>query len=132
MYTDLKKKNIGLLLLRVGLGGAMAITHGFPKLQMIFSSSSSESVPFPNPLGIGAIPSLVLTVFAELVCSIFIVLGVKVRLSSFFLIITMAVAFFMVHAGDPFVKRELAFLYLIGFTVLSFSGSGRYTIVKEN
>ncbi len=38
------------------------------------------------------------------------------------------VAFFMVHAGDPFGKKELAFVYLVIFTALALTGPGRFSL----
>ena len=44
------------------------------------------------------------------------------------LIIAMTVAVFMVHGDDVFAKKELALLYLIGYVVILFTGSGRFAI----
>ena len=41
--------------------------------------------------------------------------------------VTMAVAFFIVHGSDPFAKKELAFLFLMVFTTLFIGGGGAYT-----
>ena len=54
-------QDLGLLLLRLSAGGIMAYSHGWGKLQSLFSGE----IQFANPIGIGEEPSLFLTVFAE-------------------------------------------------------------------
>jgi hypothetical protein len=40
----------------------------------------------------------------------------------------MAVAVVFAHAGDPFARKELAFVYFIGVASLVFLGGGRYAL----
>lgn len=76
----------------------------------------------------GATFSLILAVFAEVVCSILIGLGLLTRLASIPLIITMLVASFMIHATDPFAKKEFALLYLLVYLVVFVIGSRKYSL----
>ncbi len=101
------------------------LTHGWPKLMRFFSE---DSIKFADPIGIGVIPSLLLAVFSEVVCSVFIILGLGTRAASIPLIITMMVAAFIVHADDPFARKEMALLYLLGYIMLLILGSGKYSI----
>ena len=121
--TRLMLLSIGLLVLRAGAGGLM-MTHGWAKL----SSFSSMRTMFGDPIGLGVETSLVLTIFAELVCAGLVVLGLATRLAAIPLIIAMAVAGFVVHAADSLQKKELAFLYLAIFVALAFTGAGRYSL----
>ena len=100
--------DIVLLIIRIFVGFAM-LSHGFPKLQQLLSG---EEIQFYNFLGIGEKFTLILAVFAEFVCSIFIILGLFTRFAVFFLIVTMAVAGLVFHNADPFSKRETSLLYL--------------------
>lgn len=112
-------EDLWLLILRVGIGASM-LTHGIPKLQMLIAGGE---IAFPDPVGIGATWSLILVVFAELFCSVLLILGFLTRLASIPLVINMAVAFFVIHGPDPFGKKELALLYLfIYLTILVFGG----------
>ncbi|TVR40921.1 MAG: DoxX family protein [Cryomorphaceae bacterium] len=115
--------NFSHVLLRVGLGLFM-LTHGYPKLEKLLSGSQQ----FPDPLGIGALPSLILAVFAEVFCSALVALGLLTRYAVIPLIITMIVAAFVAHAGDPFGKREMALLYLLGYVVIFARGSGKFSL----
>ena len=100
------------------------LTHGYPKLQSLLG----DNPQFADPFGIGQVPSLALTVFAEFVCSILIIIGLATRFATIPLIITMLVAIFQAHGADPFGKKELAVLYLIMFIGFFVLGPGRYSI----
>lgn len=116
--------DIVLFFVRIFIGFAM-LSHGFPKLQQLFSG---EEIQFYNFLGMGEKLSLIFAVFAEFVCSIFLILGLFTRFAVFFLIITMAVAGFVVHGSDPFQKREISLLYLSIYLLLFAFGPGRFSI----
>ncbi len=116
--------NSVLLIARVVIGFAM-LAHGYPKLQMLLSG---EEIKFFNFLGLGEQFSLTLAVFAEFVCSIFLILGLFTRWSAFFLLFTMIIAFFVIHGADPFELREKSLLYLIIYLSLLVCGPGKYSV----
>ena len=118
--------HFGLLIMRLGVSGSMLI-HGYGKASKIFVGDFS----FGDPIGIGPYASLILCAFAEFIAPIFIILGWKTRWFSTVASINMIVAAFIAHAGDPFAKREKAILFLIIFTFLCFSGSGKYSLDKQ-
>lgn len=116
--------DIALFIARVGIAALMLI-HGIPKLLMLFSGAP---IQFPGVMGMSAELSLAFAVFAEVVCSVFILAGFATRLATVPLIITMLVAVFVIHIADPFAKQEPALYYLLVYVVLLFSGSGKYSI----
>ena len=116
--------HVGLLFLRISFGLTMAIAHGLPKL----TKYSTIKDNFPDPVGLGNSASLALVIFAEFICSIMVVLGIKVKWASVPLIITMLVASFIIHAGDQWHKQEFALLYLYGFTAIMLLGPGKFAI----
>lgn len=120
------QNNIGLALLRIGASGLM-LTHGIPKFQKLISGN----LEFGDPIGIGSTPSLFLAIIGEFICPILVIVGFKTRWSSIPTIITMAVAAFIVHGGDPFKDKEKALLYLILFVVIALLGPGKYSIDKK-
>jgi putative oxidoreductase len=115
---------IALLIARAGIAAFM-LTHGVPKLIMLFSGAP---VQFPPILGLSAETSLALAVFAEVLCSILLLVGFASRLAVLPLIITMLVALVFIHGADPFTKQESALQYLLVYLVLFFAGSGKYSI----
>ena len=116
-------ENLWLLLLRACSGGFM-LTHGIPKFMKLIAGDTS----FADPFGIGSLPSFILVIFAELLCSVLIILGIATRLASIPLIITMAVAAFLVHGGQAFAHKEMALLYLLLFITILVFGSGRFAL----
>jgi putative oxidoreductase len=65
-----------------------------------------------------------LVIFAELFCSGLVAVGFATRAAAVPVLITMATAFFLIHGGDPFPRKELAFVYGVGFLTLIFTGGG--------
>lgn len=115
--------NFWLLIFRVAIGLFM-LTHGIPKLQMLMAGN----IKFADPIGIGTTPSLILSTFAEFVCSVLLILGLATRLASIPLIINMLVAIFYALAKQPFQKKEVAIIYLLIFFGFLILGAGKYSI----
>ena len=103
----------------------MLLTHGIPKIQSLFGP---EEIEFPDPFGLGPGISLALAVFAEVICSVLVILGFKTKLAVIPIIITMLVAAFYAHWADPFGYKELSLLYCAVFLSLLFTGAGQYSI----
>ncbi len=120
-----KTTDLGLLFLRLSVGGLMLVQHGWPKLGKLMAEGP---IKFADPIGTGPEIALYLTVFAELICAFLIMIGGLTRLSTIPLIITMLVAIFIVHGDDPFKKQEFALLYLIPFVLLLMTGAGRFSL----
>lgn len=118
------KADIALFLVRLFVGFAM-LTHGFPKLQQLIGGKTADFYDF---LGMGSTVSLILAVFAEFVCSIFIILGLFTRLAAGFLLITMFIAAFMVHGADPFADREMSLLYATIYLLIVAIGAGKISV----
>jgi putative oxidoreductase len=116
--------NIALLILRVSVGVFM-LTHGMVKFFKLFGD---EPIAFADPIGIGETASLILAVFAEVFCSVLLIFGLATRLAAIPLIITMFVAGFIVHAGDEFRVKEMAFLYLIIYIAIALKGAGKFSV----
>lgn len=112
-----------LLVLRLSIAIFMA-HHGWGKLEKLMAGDLS----FTDPIGLGEPISLALVVFSEFFCSILLGLGLFTRWSSIMLIITMAVAAFITHAGDPLGDKEMALMYLLIYIGILLSGAGSYSV----
>ncbi len=113
-----------LLILRLVSGGFM-LTHGIGKFFKLFGDAP---IMFADPLGIGITTSLALTVFAEVLCALLIIVGFATRLSAIPLLITMIVAALVVHANDGFGKQELGLMYAAIYLVLTLTGAGKFSV----
>jgi putative oxidoreductase len=116
--------DLALLITRVLVALTM-LTHGTPKL---VSLTSHEAHKFSDPIGIGPEASMILTIFAEFVCSILILFGALTRLAVIPLIVTMMVVTFVVQKSAGFEKQELSMLYMLVYFLLLVLGSGRYSV----
>jgi len=117
-------QDIGILILRVCTGAFMLFGHGIGKVEKFGQLTSS----FPDPMALGPKASLILAIFAEVVCSTLLILGLKTRFVAVPLLVTMLVATFIVHAADPWAKQEFALLYAIPFASLVLMGGGRFSL----
>jgi putative oxidoreductase len=121
-----KCPDAAILVLRVALGVQMLTAHGWGKLV----SFSEKAAQFPDPLHVGNTTSAALAIAGEVVCSVLLVLGLFTRPAAIGSLITMTVAFLLVHGGKLSGEGngELAFLYLIGFLAILIAGPGRFSL----
>ena len=111
-----------ILILRVFFG-ILFFTHGLDKM-MNFSELSET---YPSVLGFGSYMTLMVTIFCEFCCSLFLIAGLLIRVMVLPMIVAMAVAFFDVHDGF-LPEGELALIYMVVFIILYIVGPGRYSL----
>ena len=103
--------------------GVLFFVHGIEKMM----NFEQLSLNFPSVLGFGSYTTLMLAIFSEFCCSIFLIAGLMERLILIPMIISMGVAFFDVH--DAILPDgELSLIYMIVFFVLFLVGPGRYSL----
>ena len=117
-------KGVSFLILVVRVFfGVLFFTHGLDKL-MNFNSIVGS---YPDVLGFGSYMTLMVTIFCEFCCSLFLISGLLVRIMTVPMIISMGVAFFDVHdAMMP--EGELALIYFIVFIILFLTGPAKYSV----
>lgn len=103
--------------------GVLFFIHGLDKM-MNFQTLSET---FPSVLGFGSYTTLMVAIFTEFCCSLFLMTGLMQRVILVPMIISMGVAFFDVHDA-MLPEGELALIYLIVFIILYVTGPGRYSI----
>jgi len=116
--------NLAMLGLRLIFGLVMLFAHGLDKLQK-FSTLQGN---FYNFMGLGPKTSLVLSIFAELFCSLFLILGLFTRFTVVPLIINMLVILLLHDAGKPWLESETALLYLFGYFTILLCGPGKISV----
>ena len=121
-YCREKVVSLLILALRVFFG-VLFFTHGLDK--MINFNTLSET--YPSVLGFGSYMTLMVSIFCEFACSLFLIAGLMERIVLLPMIASMAVAFFDIHDG-MFPEGELSLIYLILFVVLLLTGPGRYSV----
>jgi putative oxidoreductase len=121
--------NLALLVLRLWIGLEMCLLHGADKLM---NFNKYAAMPFPDPFGVGSSASLAMSVFAEFFASLMLVFGLLTRFGALVLMINMLVAFIIGHSGKLTGEHsgELAFVYLLIYTVIFIGGPGKMSLDK--
>jgi putative oxidoreductase len=113
----------GVFLLRISVSLLM-LSHGIPRALEYDTLVQT----FPDPLNVGTEMSAMLILFAEVGCSILLLLGLFGRLASAALFIAMMVAAFAHHFADPWAMKELPVLYATVYACLTLTGPGSTSI----
>jgi len=128
LLGQMLRASVGLLIIRLGAGGAMAVLHGFGKLTAgteKWCGLGSALEPFGVPESM-YVPMGFMAMFAEFFGAILVAAGLFTRLGAFLLVGTMAVANYKHGFGDDF--NELALVYLVVFTGLLITGPGNLSL----
>ncbi len=122
LSTNAFSYDLGLLLLRFVCG--LMLLHGWSK----FTNYPEEIKDWPDPFHVGVTLSYAFAVFAELFCTIFIILGLFTRIALIPLIILMIIIVFIIHSGQSLIDREHAILYFLAYLSLFLTGPGKYSL----
>jgi putative oxidoreductase len=87
---------------------------------------------FPDPLHIGKLPSLVLAMTGDGICTLLIVIGLATRAAALFEFIIVFVAWSFIHHfmffGHGADHGEVIWLYLSALLTIFLAGPGRYSL----
>ena len=128
----LENNDLGKLILRFGVGFLM-LFHGYAKIThgVGFIESSLVNAGFPAFIAYGIY-------IGEIVAPMFLILGIKVRLSALIITFSMLSAIFLAHANDIFTLTphgawsvELPMFYIFSSLAIVFFGAGKYSINKN-
>ncbi len=126
-------QDLSLTALRVFLGLAMAFGHGLGKLPpsegfigFVKSIQLFGTIPLPLPE-----VQAWLAAIMEFGGGLLLAAGLMTRFGALTFVLTMTVAAFGAHWGDPIIakdggSKEMALLYLLGALPFLFMGSGRF------
>jgi putative oxidoreductase len=124
-----KNKDIGYLLLRlfVGLRLIYGVTDNvFSWNHMLAFEQFLVSNGFPFPL-----LSAIVSVYAQFLAGILIVLGFYIRYAAMLMIINFTVAIVMVHVGDTIEGMTPALAMLFSNILFLFCGAGKYSLLDN-
>ena len=115
--------DLATLFLRLIVGG-MFIYYGIQKI----ADYDKIALMFTDIIGIGAKLSFNLVIFAEFFCGLLIAIGCFTRFAIIPICFTMIIAYFVAHAKDPFLMKQLPFVYLLLCIPVFILGSGKYSL----
>jgi len=116
--------DIGLLVMRLIMGLSLCLSHGLGKVQHpenVVNMLQHAHVPYPHIMVWPA-------ALTEFIGGLLIAIGLFTRPTAVAVIILMCVAFFHMHAGMPYGKRELAAVYFAMAALLLLAGGGRFSV----
>jgi putative oxidoreductase len=122
-YSD-NAFNFALLVQRVVTGLMLLVVHGLPRI----SNFSQLSSTFYDPFQIGHRNSLLLVIFAEIFCSMLLVLGLFTRIAAFVILVNLAIAIFMYYKGQPIKNMDVGIIYLASVFTILLIGPGRVSV----
>jgi putative oxidoreductase len=116
--------DLGLLFLRLSGSLFLLKVHGLPKLL----DYSNQLLSIEDPFHLGTSLTLILAIFAEVVCPLFIAVGLLARLSCLPILFLLGVALWVVHPEWSLEQGQFGWLLLIVFTTLLIAGPGRFAL----
>ena len=124
LQRDERARDVGLLFLRVSGGLFLLWVHGLPKLL----DFSAQLQLIEDPFHLGSHLTLMLAIFAEVVCPLLIVAGVLARLACVPILFVLLVALLVVHPQWSVAEGQFGWLLLILFTTVLIAGPGRLAL----
>jgi putative oxidoreductase len=113
--------DFGLFVLRAFAGTSLALAHGLGKLPPTEGFMKGVTA-------LGLPPQAAwLSGFAEFFCGLLLAIGLGTRPAAMIIATNMSVAAFRQHATDPYLRAELAYLYLAVAAMFVLVGAGRFS-----
>lgn len=125
--NESRTQDTGLLFLRVSGALFLLWVHGLPKL---FGYSEQLKL-IEDPFHLGAHLTLLLAIFAEVLCPLLIIAGVRVRLACLPILAVLLIAMLVVHPEWTLLEGQFGWLLLIIFTSILIAGPGRLVVSQR-
>ncbi|MDQ0739868.1 DoxX family protein [Pseudomonas sp. W4I3] len=118
--SEARNQDIGLLFLRVSGALFLLWVHGLPKLLHY----SEQLKLIEDPFHLGASVTLLLAIFAEVLCPLLIIAGMWVRLACLPILAVLVIALLVVHPEWTLFEGQFGWLLMIIFSSLLIAGPG--------
>jgi putative oxidoreductase len=122
--NESRRQDLGLLFLRASGALFLLGVHGLPKVL----NYSAQLKLIEDPFHFGGHVTLLLAIFAEVLCPLLILAGVLVRLACLPILAVLLIAMVVVHPEWTVSEGQFGWLLLIIFTSVLIAGPGRFVI----
>ncbi|WP_112194798.1 DoxX family protein [Pseudomonas sp. LG1E9] len=122
--SESRHQDLGLLFLRASGALFLLWVHGVPKVL----NYNDQLQLIEDPFHLGAHVTLLLAIFAEVLCPVLIVAGVWVRLACLPILAVLLIAMVVVHPQWTVFEGQFGWLLLIIFTSVLIAGPGRFVL----
>ncbi|RAJ06555.1 putative oxidoreductase [Chitinophaga skermanii] len=116
--------NVALLVFRIVLSLQLMIVHGLKKIGI--GVEVAEQVP--NPLHLPEVLNSAFAIAGNLVFPVFIIFGLFTRLAILPVLAITLTGYFVLHAHDPLLVKDVPFMYSLSFLFLLVVGPGGYSV----
>ncbi|RIV41945.1 DoxX family protein [Flagellimonas pelagia] len=126
LSTDITGKvvHIALLALRTLASLELIVVHGFKKIGI--GVAIPEKVP--NPLGLPEQLNEFLAIASNLGFPILIIFGFLTRLATVPVLVVTLTGYWVVHAHDPLLVKDVPFMYSLVYLFIFVVGPGKYAL----
>jgi putative oxidoreductase len=122
--TTTTRADVALCWLRITGCLMLLAVHGIPKALHF----QHELGVIEDPFGLGSLLTLSLAIFAEVLCPVFIILGVLTRWATLPILFLLAVSVIWVHPEWSLGEGQFAWLLMIVFSTILIAGPGRLAL----
>lgn len=125
-HTTLPKNrpDFALLFYRVAISMSFLFIHGSKKVL----NFQEEVQHIPDPFHMGGYTATIIAIFSNVVCAIFVALGLFTRLFAIGAFMIPFIGLLIVHANDPWVVKDVPLMYSLAFAIIIVLGPGRYSL----
>ena len=116
--------DLALLIFRIGIGGSLIHTHGWKKI----TDFAATAANIPDPFGMGGTTSALIAIIANVVLAGCLMLGFFTRLSALGILSVTLTGLLIVHANDPWVIKDVPYMYSLATAILLILGAGKYSV----
>lgn len=123
--------NYIIFIFRIVVSLELIVVHGLKKIGI--ATAFAEIVP--NPFGLPHMVNEPFAITANLICPLFIIVGLGTRIACIPIVIVTLTGYFIVHSGGSLIERDIPFMYSMAFLLIAFTGGGRCSldnIIYEN
>lgn len=117
-------QHVALLMFRGFVSLELIIVHGFKKIGI--GVETSEIIP--NPLGLPEHLNGFFAIAANIVFPIFVIFGLLTRLATLPILAVTLTGYFVLHANDTLLVRDVPFMYSVVFLFILVIGPGKFSI----
>lgn len=123
------KHDWGIFFLRLFIGlrlfyGVIDNILNWDRMKEFSEFLQAQGFPFP-------LIAAVVSVYAQFICALLILIGYKIRLASFLMVFNFTIAIIMVHHADSIEEMTPALAMLFGSITFLFTGAGKISIEKR-
>ncbi|QCW99479.1 DoxX family protein [Aggregatimonas sangjinii] len=117
------RPDVVLLVYRIAISMAFLFIHGLKKIL----NFQEEVQHIPDPFNMGGYTATIIAIFSNVICSIFIAMGLFTRVFALGAFMIPFIGLTIVHANDPWVVKDVPLMYSLAFLVIIVLGPGKYS-----